>query len=65
MTVADRESLISLAERTMEIEPLSEVERGQMCSLDKLAGNETDRLILRATFWHYRAETLGLEEVAA
>ncbi len=61
MTVADRESLITLAERTLRIEPLVEYERGQMWALDKLAGNETDRLILRATFWHHRAEKLGVE----
>lgn len=65
MTVADRESLISLAERTMEIEPLADFERGQMNALDRLTNNETDRLILRATFWHHRAEKLGIEEVAA
>ena len=65
MTIADRESLMSLAERTLKIEPLSEVERGQMWALDKLAGNEVDRLILRATFWQHRAETLGVEGVAA
>ena len=65
MTVADREALISLAERTMEVEPLAEYERGQMWALDKLAGNETDRLILRFTFWQVRAERLGVEEVAA
>lgn len=60
MTVADRESLITLAERTLEIEPLSDYERGQMGALDKLAGNEADRLILRAVFWQYRAERLGV-----
>jgi hypothetical protein len=63
MTIADRESLMSLAERTLKIEPLSEVERGQMWALDKLAGNEVDRLILRATFWQHRAETLRVEGV--
>jgi len=46
MTVADRESLKSLSEWTLKTEPLSEVERGQMWALDKLAGNEADRLIL-------------------
>ena len=60
MTVADRESLISLAERTLEIAPLTEAERGQMWALDKLASNEADRLILRATFWEHRAELLGV-----
>ena len=65
MTVADRESLINLAARTLEIEPLAEYERGQMWALDKLAGNETDRLILRTTFWQHRAVRLGVEEVTA
>lgn len=60
MTVADRESLVTLAERTLDIEPLAEYERGQMWGLDKLAGNEADRLILRETFWQYRAERLGV-----
>lgn len=60
MPVADRESLITLAERTLDIEPLTDYERAQMWALDKLAGNETDRLILRATFWQRRAETLGV-----
>ncbi len=65
MTVADRESLVSLAQRTLEIEPLADYERGQMWALDKLGGNEQDRLILRAAFWQHRAESLGVEEVAA
>ncbi len=65
MTVADKESLITLAERTMEVEPLADYERCQMGALDKLAGNEPDRLILRYTFWQVRAERLGVEEVAA
>lgn len=60
MTVAEKESLITLAERTLEIEPLADYERGQMWALDKLAGNEADRLVLRSTFWQYRAERLGV-----
>ena len=65
MTVAEKESLVTLAERTLRIEPLAEYERGQMWALDKLAGTETDRLILRFAFWQVRAERLGVEEVAA
>jgi hypothetical protein len=65
MTVADRESLINLAARTLEIEPLAEYERGQMLALDKLAGPENERLLLRLTFWQVRAERLGIAEVAA
>ncbi len=60
MTVADRESLIALAERTLEIEPLSDYEREQMRALDELAGPENDRLLLRLTFWQVRAERLGV-----
>lgn len=65
MTVADREALIALAERTMEVEPLADYERAQMGALDKLAPREEERLLLRATFWQVRAERLGIEEVAA
>lgn len=65
MTVEEREALQELANRTMEIEPLEDYERNQMSALDRLTNNERDRLILRATFWHYRAEKLGVEEVAA
>lgn len=60
MTVADRESLVTLAQRTLDIEPLEDYERGQMWALDKLAGDESDRLILRATFWEHRAERIGV-----
>jgi hypothetical protein len=62
MTVADKEALISLATKTMEIEPLTEVDRAQMQALDNLADTEPDRLILRATFWQHRAEKLGVDE---
>ncbi len=65
MSVADKESLITLAERTMEVEPLTETERRQMWALDKLAGNEVDRLFLRGAFWARRAEILGIEEIRA
>jgi hypothetical protein len=60
MTVEDRESLTLLADRTMDIAPFEEYEYGQMGALDKLAGTEGDRLILRATFWQVRAERLGM-----
>ncbi len=62
MTVADRESLITLAQRTMELEPLAEYEEMQLRALDGLADYEADRLILRSMFWHHRAEVLGVEE---
>jgi hypothetical protein len=44
----------------MDIAPFEEYEYGQMWALDKLAGTESDRLILRATFWQVRAERLGM-----
>lgn len=64
MTVAEKNALIELAEKTMEIEPLEDYERHQMSALDRLTNNETDRLILRFTFWQVRAERLGIGEVA-